>query len=270
VSELSRSEYEGMLHLAETALNAERHEDWWQVATELTLGPLFHADVCTVAEVDHRHLSGQFFLVRPAWAERAAAGSEMQQELLVGHPFSPFLGEPGGFAIVRITDLISSGAWRQTAAYAKMQELIGATNQLGIAISIGSGRSISLSPIRAGSNFTEHEVLVAERLQPLLRSADRHVRSAIQQRAGLSSDEQASMAEAAAELMLTRREQVVLGTMADGLTTAAIGRKLGVSARTVSKHQENIYRKLGASNRPMAMVRAQQAGLLRPLPLRLP
>jgi DNA-binding NarL/FixJ family response regulator len=58
--------------------------------------------------------------------------------------------------------------------------------------------------------------------------------------------------------------------MADGLTTTAVGRKLGVSARTVSKHQENIYRKLGASNRPMAMVRAQQAGLLRPPRPQLP
>jgi DNA-binding NarL/FixJ family response regulator len=41
----------------------------------------------------------------------------------------------------------------------------------------------------------------------------------------------------------------VLNLMADGLIATAIGPRLGISQRTVSKHIENIYAKLGTHDR---------------------
>ncbi|WP_281356251.1 LuxR C-terminal-related transcriptional regulator [Acrocarpospora macrocephala] len=54
----------------------------------------------------------------------------------------------------------------------------------------------------------------------------------------------------------------VLTLVAQGLTGTAIGRRLGISPRTVTKHQEKLYRKLQVSDRVTAVLRAQSWGLL--------
>lgn len=61
---------------------------------------------------------------------------------------------------------------------------------------------------------------------------------------------------------LTVRELAVLDLMADGLIAAAIARSLGISARTVGKHIENIYRKLECHDRTSAVLRGQARGFV--------
>ena len=58
---------------------------------------------------------------------------------------------------------------------------------------------------------------------------------------------------------LTRREQQVLELVAAGRTDAAIGHLLGCSPRTVGKHLEHAYRKLGVSSRAAAVAGAVAA-----------
>ncbi|WP_410608298.1 response regulator transcription factor [Amycolatopsis sp. lyj-109] len=64
-----------------------------------------------------------------------------------------------------------------------------------------------------------------------------------------------------AGLRLTPREQDVLNLLCEGLTAAAMARRLGVSPRTVTKHQERLYRKLGTSDRLGTVLRAQRLGI---------
>ncbi len=61
---------------------------------------------------------------------------------------------------------------------------------------------------------------------------------------------------------LTPREAVVLEQVAAGLTNQAIARRLCISPGTVSKHLEHAYRKLGASDRLTAVLRALRHGLI--------
>ena len=56
-------------------------------------------------------------------------------------------------------------------------------------------------------------------------------------------------------LGLTRRQAEVLDWVAKGKTSDEIGMILGRSGRTVSKHLERIYRKLGVENRTAAAMR---------------
>ncbi|MBV8205533.1 MAG: helix-turn-helix transcriptional regulator [Acidobacteria bacterium] len=51
---------------------------------------------------------------------------------------------------------------------------------------------------------------------------------------------------------MTQREMEVLSYVADGKTNAVIGVLLGISSRTVQKHLENIFQKLGVENRTAA------------------
>ncbi|GAA2208799.1 hypothetical protein GCM10009850_042570 [Nonomuraea monospora] len=61
---------------------------------------------------------------------------------------------------------------------------------------------------------------------------------------------------------LTPREHSVLRLLAEGLTAKEMARRLGVSPRTVGKHQENLYRKLRTSDRLTAVLRGYALGLL--------
>jgi len=61
---------------------------------------------------------------------------------------------------------------------------------------------------------------------------------------------------------LTPRERAVLDHLSAGLTARAIARRLNISPRTVNKHLESTYRKLGACDRLTATLTAQRLGLL--------
>ncbi|MFC8420016.1 response regulator transcription factor [Streptomyces sp. NPDC057236] len=61
---------------------------------------------------------------------------------------------------------------------------------------------------------------------------------------------------------LAPRETNVLHPPATGLTAEVIGRRPGIPPRTVHKHLNALYRKLGAADRLSTVPRAQDAGLL--------
>jgi DNA-binding CsgD family transcriptional regulator len=66
---------------------------------------------------------------------------------------------------------------------------------------------------------------------------------------------------------LTEREIQILRLVADGRTNTAIAHALGVSPRTVAKHLEHTYRKLGVSNRAAAVSRiTMPEGPVKPTP----
>ncbi len=62
---------------------------------------------------------------------------------------------------------------------------------------------------------------------------------------------------------LTPREKQVLNLVAEGMTSAAIATDLGLSARTVNQHIENVATKLGTRNRVQTAAEAIRFGLLK-------
>ena len=63
-------------------------------------------------------------------------------------------------------------------------------------------------------------------------------------------------AETLTTLGLTRRETEVLAWVAEGRSNGEIGTILGTSGRTVGKHLERIYQRLGVETRTAAAARA--------------
>ncbi len=61
---------------------------------------------------------------------------------------------------------------------------------------------------------------------------------------------------------LTAREVEVVGLLARGLLTKQIARKLDISPKTVDRHIQNSYRKMGVSSRAAATLFATENGLL--------
>jgi DNA-binding NarL/FixJ family response regulator len=64
------------------------------------------------------------------------------------------------------------------------------------------------------------------------------------------------------EATLTPREAQILAELADGRTMRQIGRRLGISPRTVETHVAKLYRKLGVRTRVQAVARAASLGLI--------
>ena len=61
---------------------------------------------------------------------------------------------------------------------------------------------------------------------------------------------------------LTRRELAMLQDLARGLSAESIARRHAISPRTVRKHLQHVYAKLGAHDRLLAVDRARAQGLL--------
>jgi DNA-binding NarL/FixJ family response regulator len=60
---------------------------------------------------------------------------------------------------------------------------------------------------------------------------------------------------------LTSRDTASLALLAPGLSMGEIGRQLAINSRTVAKHVEHIFRKLGCNDRLVAVAVAREFGL---------
>ena len=67
-----------------------------------------------------------------------------------------------------------------------------------------------------------------------------------------------------AEYQITQREREVLGHLIHGKSNKEIARILSISPKTVGRHLENSYRKLGVTTRAAAAIKALKSGLVAP------
>ena len=112
---------------------------------------------------------------------------------------------------------------------------------------------------QGGSDFTDADLALAADLQPALRALTAQV--------DVLGSGPTDCDRARQLFGLTGRELAVLRLLDEGLTAGAIGHRLGTSGRTVHKHLEHAYRKLGVRDRLMAVRVARDSGLF-PLPVR--
>ena len=116
---------------------------------------------------------------------------------------------------------------------------------------------IALALIRADRDFSGRDRALLRVLRAPLIAALARARS--RQQAG-----QAPAAAAAGGLPdppgLTDRETAILRLVATGRTNSAIAHQLQLSPRTVAKHLEHVYRKLGVSSRAAAVARLTLGG----------
>ncbi|WP_411732059.1 response regulator transcription factor [Paeniglutamicibacter sp.] len=148
---------------------------------------------------------------------------------------------------------VGERGWPVSEFASFMIERLGlCTHQLSLPLATAGPESATYGFVSDGA-YLERDQESARYLQPIVRGLDTHIRLL----------ESLLPAPAAAPgRPLTVREQLVLTLVAQGCTVNGIAARLCVSPRTVHKHQENLYRKLGAVDRLSAVLRAQQCGLL--------
>ena len=114
------------------------------------------------------------------------------------------------------------------------------SQQLCIPVCLGSRSHRTLILSKGGRDFTDRQVELARSIQPLLMVL--HQQTVLLGRSSLAP----SLVQ---DHGLTGRETAVLTLLAEGRTAESIGHHLMCSPRTVHKHLEHTYRKLGVTDR---------------------
>lgn len=170
------------------------------------------------------------------------------------HPVvQSYLWDPRQLVPRRISDVSTHSQWRHSRARSLLSPHMGPF-ELSVVMGLGPGPAGSTWTLnRVDRDFTDDELDLACQIQPVLVALDRLYRP--------RSPVPNGPADASAP-DLTSRELDILGLVALGLKADAIGHLRRISPRTVRKHLENAYGKLGTHDRLMAVTRARQLGLL--------
>jgi DNA-binding CsgD family transcriptional regulator len=153
----------------------------------------------------------------------------------------------------RISDLVADGEFRRTPLFNDYYRVIGIDRCMATPIHVRNHTIVSFVLNRSGRDFSDRDRDVLESIRPHLGHLYRITRNAQGPRAawGVPS------ADPAVDPRLTERERQVLDWLAGGKTDRDIADILGISHRTVHKHLQRIYEKLGVENRTAAVMRSR-------------
>jgi len=157
------------------------------------------------------------------------------------HPLVRFhAGHPQGGA-QRISDSLSDAQFRETALFNDYYRRIGIDHVIAVPLFVDRSLLVSFVLNRNGRDFSDRERALLDLVREPLAALYRH---ALARQRGLGA------------LPVTPREREVLEWLAAGKTDREIGTILGMSPRTVQKHLQHIYEKLGVETRTAAVMRA--------------
>jgi len=182
-----------------------------------------------------------------------AAEQEIFNALIHEHPLVRFHSEHADGGARRISDSHPRAAFQRLALYHEYYRRIGIDHVVAVPVLASPHLVMSFVLNRKGRDFSASECELLNRLQPALANLYRFASMAAAQKRA------AENAASAAGAGVTPREHEVLRWAAAGKTDRQIAAILGLSARTVQKHLENAYVKLGVENRTAAVARLRGA-----------
>jgi DNA-binding CsgD family transcriptional regulator len=176
------------------------------------------------------------------------------------HPLLRYYLLTGDLTPQQVADVPSGMAGpRARAQWAELSRCHGIEHQLAIPLPPGT-EGMRWFVLGRPDAFGADGMHLARRVQKLIAGLDRQAAALRHWQRRAPHLELA--AAVATDIRLTPRELSVLALVADGLTAAAVARRLVVAERTVHKHLERAYAKLGVSDRVSAVLRAQRLGIL--------
>ena len=151
------------------------------------------------------------------------------------HPLVRYHAYQGGRGTQRISDSLPIEQFRRSALYNDYYRRIRIDHAIALPIYVRDGVLVSFVLNRTRRNFTDRERALLDALRP-------HLARVYQRLNRLGG--------------LTAREAEVLRWVAAGKSDAQIAAILRISARTVQKHLQHSYEKLGVESRTAAAMRA--------------
>ncbi len=181
------------------------------------------------------------------------------------HPLVRYQGLEGGALTRRISDLVSRHDFLRSALYADYYRRIGLEYVIAMPLFHGPQMLVSVVLNRRGRDFDERDRERLELLRPHLAFLYRHARQLAAALPGTAPSPPPPLPLPLPGLLppepcsfsgLTLREGQVMHWLGFGKTDAEIAALLSISPRTVQKHLEHVYVKLGVETRTAAVMRA--------------
>jgi DNA-binding CsgD family transcriptional regulator len=164
------------------------------------------------------------------------------------HPLVREHGRNPGAVTRCINELLPESRFRHTPLYNDYYRVIGIDHVMAVPIHVDRRYLVSFVLNRSKRGFSDRDRARLEVMRPHLGNLYRL--SIAANRHWMPSSERALPDS------LTPRERDVLRWVAAGKTDRDIGAILAISARTVHKHLQHIYEKLGVETRTAAVMRA--------------
>jgi DNA-binding CsgD family transcriptional regulator len=176
------------------------------------------------------------------WSDEKMLTRWQEPDLIENHPLVMWFAVAQSAVpqtIGRVPDQVCLPAHR--ARYREYLREFDSEQQLSIPYVLSGTEHRAFVLCRSGTDFTDEELALAGLIQRLLQGLERQTR--------VLATLEPRVAQALAAVPLTGRETAVLGLLVCDLTAEAIAHRLAISPRTVHKHLEHIYRKLGVRDR---------------------
>ncbi|HYH59424.1 MAG TPA: helix-turn-helix transcriptional regulator [Thermoleophilaceae bacterium] len=152
----------------------------------------------------------------------------------------------------RFSDVATREELEATRLYQDLYRPLGIRHQMSVTLPNDPDRVLALVLSRKRRDFSDAERNFLNRARPYLIQAYRNAVA----HSALRRSEADSLVEALTAQGLTAREAEVVRLVAMGGSNRDIAARLGVSDRTVQKHLERGFRKLGVTTRSAAAARA--------------
>jgi DNA-binding CsgD family transcriptional regulator len=253
---LGPSDYQSVLNVVREIHGIERMDDFPRRAMS-GIGHLIESDLLTYNEIDTRRRRA--FMVQDPAGAIAAAQVQTFERLAHQHPLINHYARTRERRPRKISDFLSLREFRQLDLYQEFFRDVAVNYQMAVTIPSANGLVIGIALNRTRRDFAERDRSVLDLVRPHLVQAYRNIaeRSTLRERA--ETAERALWAASATLLgSLTAREHEVLVLVADGKTNHQVAGRLSVSPRTVQKHLEHVYDKLGVRTRTAAAMKLGQ------------
>jgi ATP/maltotriose-dependent transcriptional regulator MalT len=254
---LGPSDYQSVLNVVREIHGIQRMDDFPSRAMA-GIGHLIESDLLTYNEIDTRRQRA-FMVQEPAGTINAPQVQTFER-LAHQHPLINHYARTRESRPRKVSDFLSLTEFRRLDLYQEFFREVALNYQMAVTIPSSNALVIGIALNRARRDFSERDRSVLDLVRPHLVQAYRNIaeRGALQERA--ETAERALWVESATVLAsLTKREHQILVLVADGNTNHQVAGRLSVSPRTVQKHLEHVYDKLGVRTRTAAAMKLGQA-----------
>jgi len=160
--------------------------------------------------------------------------------------------------VYRLSDVISRDELHSLELYREVYATIGLDYQMAFTLPHKPPRLLGVALSRKDRDFSDDERDFVERARPYLIQG---YRNAVEHTGLREASGAGALSSSLEALGLTTREAEVMRLVALGRSDAAAAKGLGVSVRTVQKHVQRAYAKLGVHSRSEASALAwERAG----------
>jgi DNA-binding CsgD family transcriptional regulator len=240
---LKRSDLEATVALLGAMAESARDFDSYAAAGVRLLPTLVASEMTTLSVCDLA--SGRREVVSCPAGRLGAADRACFDRFFFEHPLVRYHAISRGSGAHRISDSVPFARFRQRALYSEYYQRIGIDHAIALPLHVDERTLVSFVLNRKKRDFSDRDRAVLDLARTTLAALHRRVGRLVG----------GGPARGAFAGVLTPREREVMRWLAAGKSDRDIGEIVGCSHRTVQKHLQRIYEKLGVETRTAAVLR---------------